>query len=204
MRITGGHARGIPLRLPRRGEIRPATDYLREAVFSSLGAFVTDAKVLDLFAGTAAYGLEALSRGAECACFIEKNPAAVEAIHANAAAVAKALLSARENDAGKTSVSPCEILQADALRWTPAADKNFDLIFCDPPWELWKHEAAGLEGKLVHWVKPGADSRIILEGPGSWEPSVPPGWKIHRHLAKGKNQPSAFILRPSPEGNALP
>ncbi|MBQ7332683.1 MAG: RsmD family RNA methyltransferase, partial [Opitutales bacterium] len=64
MRITGGIARGIPLILPARGEIRPAPDYLREAVFSSLGALVGGAAVLDCFAGTGAYSWEALSRGA--------------------------------------------------------------------------------------------------------------------------------------------
>ena len=67
MRVTGGLARGIPLRVPAKGGVRPATDYIREAVFNSLAAFVPGTHVLDLFAGTGAYGLEALSRGAASA-----------------------------------------------------------------------------------------------------------------------------------------
>ena len=197
MRITGGHARGIPLRLPSRGEIRPATDYLREAVFSSLGAFVHGARVLDIFAGTGAYGLEALSRGAKSACFVEKNPASLDAIRANAAAVAKALQSAGAGETTGEAPSLPVILQADALRWVPSTGVSYDLIFCDPPWAYWEHEAAGLESRLAAWVPEGPDSRIILEAPGAWKPTIPQGWVLHRHLAKGKNQPSAFILKPA-------
>jgi 16S rRNA (guanine966-N2)-methyltransferase len=182
--------------LPSRGEIRPATDYLREAVFSSLGAFVPGSRVLDLFAGTGAYGLEALSRGATSACFIEKNPASLDVIRANAAAVAKALQAAGVNAAEGAVVCTREILQADALRWSPAVGVSFDLIFCDPPWALWEREAAGMETRIAAWAAPGPDSRIILEAPGGWEPTIPAGWVLHRHLAKGKTQPSAFILKP--------
>jgi 16S rRNA (guanine966-N2)-methyltransferase len=196
MRITGGHARGIPLRLPSRGEIRPATDYLREAVFSSLGAFVPGARVLDLFAGTGAYGLEALSRGATSGCFVEKNPASLDAIRVNTAAVAKALQAAGADPSEGAGAGTCEILQADALRWSPAAGVSYDLIFCDPPWALWEREAVGLGARIAAWAAPGPDSRIILEAPGGWEPAIPTGWVLHRHLAKGKTQPSAFILKP--------
>ena len=65
MRITGGSARGIPLSLPKGDAVRPATDALRQAVFSSLAARVPGTRFLDLFAGSGAYGLEALSRGAK-------------------------------------------------------------------------------------------------------------------------------------------
>ena len=72
MRLTGGRARGIPLKAPDEGT-RPATDQLREAVFSSLAARIPGARVLDLFAGSGSYGLEAWSRGADRVVFIEKN-----------------------------------------------------------------------------------------------------------------------------------
>ena len=84
MRVTGGKARGIPLRVPS-GPVRPATDYLREAVFSSLAAWVPSARVLDLFAGTGAYALECLSRGASSAVAVDRMTA--EVIRGNAAAV---------------------------------------------------------------------------------------------------------------------
>ncbi|MDR2981502.1 MAG: RsmD family RNA methyltransferase [Puniceicoccales bacterium] len=186
MRITGGQARGIQLRLPVRGEIRPATDYLREAVFSSLGAFVDQASVLDLFAGTGAYGLEAMSRGASKVQLIEKNPAAIAAIRTNIVAVAKAC--------GQHTL-PAEVTTSDALRWAPLRGARYDLIFCDPPWELWKNEAILLVERLATWTT-GVDARIILEAPGEFTVPIPDGWQLHRHLAKGKNQPAASILRP--------
>ncbi|MDR1498360.1 MAG: RsmD family RNA methyltransferase [Puniceicoccales bacterium] len=190
MRITGGLARGIPLKLPARGEIRPSTGYLREAVFSSIGANVIGATVLDLFAGTGAYGLEALSRGAQNVCFIEKGTAAIHAIRTNAAAVSKALASSRQA-ATDTSIT---ILKEDALRWIPTS--TFTLIFCDPPWALWQNEALPLLAKLPQWTD-GPDAHLVIECPCGRTPPLPPDkWHIHRHLAKGKNQPSAFILKP--------
>ena len=72
MRITGGAARGIPLRAPKGPLTRPATDRMREAIFSRLGSRVSQARVADLYAGTGSYGLEALSRGAAQVHFFEK------------------------------------------------------------------------------------------------------------------------------------
>lgn len=187
MRITGGQARGIPLQTPKRGEIRPATDYLRAAVFSSLGPFVESARILDVFAGTGAYGMEALSRGAQSACFLEKNPAAITAIRANLQAVQKACA---------PHPFSSEVIPTDALRWTPPPAAAFDLIFCDPPWALWDKEAPLLLPKLAACAA-NSDTRLILEGPGEFSPQLPSGWIVQRHLAKGKNQPAALILRPA-------
>ena len=201
MRITGGTARGIPLRLPERGEIRPATDFLREAVFSSLGALVSGARVLDVFAGTGAYGLEALSRGAGSICFIEKNPAATAAICANATAVLKACQASRTP--GREPPPPPLVITADALGWewrdgdATKGGAGFDFIFCDPPWALWERMAETLLARLVSWAgaSDGVLPRIILEAPGGWTPPVPAGWQLHRHLSRGRNQPAASILR---------
>ncbi|MDR2512721.1 MAG: RsmD family RNA methyltransferase [Puniceicoccales bacterium] len=186
MRITGGMARGIRLHLPARGEIRPTTDFLRGAVFSSLGSLVNGARVLDVFAGTGAYGFEALSRGAAHAHFVEKNPAAVTAIGQNAALVAK---SCRwEKTARKTAVST-----RDMMTWAPPGGVAFDLVFCDPPWALWERLADGLLARVVSWAS-GANARVVLETPGEFLPTVPEGWCLRRHLARGRNQPAACIL----------
>src|SRR3954471_22722366 len=91
MRITGGVARGIPLALPKGDSVRPATDALRQAVFSSLAARVPGARFLDLFAGSGAYGLEAFSRGAEGGVFVEKNARTADFIRRNITAVCKSL-----------------------------------------------------------------------------------------------------------------
>lgn len=187
MRITGGRARGIPITLPSRGEIRPATDYIREAVFSSLGILVEDARVLDLFAGTGAYGLEAVSRGALHATLVDKNPAASAAQKKNAGAVSKSL--------GQDEPRAL-IINDDATRWSPPADAPpYDIIFADPPWALWETAAEELIPRLASMMDPGQHARLVLEAPGKYDPPIPPGWRLHRKLAKGKDQPAATILK---------
>ena len=91
MRISGGGARGIPLRVPKGDAVRPATDALRQAIFSSLAQRVPGARFLDLFAGSGAYGLEALSRGAVGGVFVENNFQALGCLRQNVAAVCKSL-----------------------------------------------------------------------------------------------------------------
>lgn len=193
MRITGGIARGIPLVLPSRGEIRPATDYLREAVFSSLGAWVEGASVLDCFAGTGAYSWEALSRGASSAILADKNSAATAAQKKNFAALKKSL------EARGVPVPEVRFLSADLLGARPFSQEIScaDLIFCDPPWALWQRtETVALVEKLVTLARPdSADVRMILEGPAGFEPPVPAGWTVLKRIGKkGKDQPLATIL----------
>jgi 16S rRNA (guanine966-N2)-methyltransferase len=181
MRVTGGKARGIPLRVPP-GPVRPATDYLREAVFSSLAVLIPGARVLDLFAGTGAYGLESLSRGAASAVAVDK--ATASTLVANAAAVAKSM--------GAPEL-PLEVVTADALTWRPAVP-DFDLVFVDPPWELWEREAARLSAAASAAAAPGAHVRLVLEGPGGFAPPLPAGWECRKVLGKGKGQPAVAIL----------
>src|SRR5436305_7428009 len=91
MRISGGRARGIPLVAPKGDAVRPATDGMRQAVFSSLGARVVGARFVDLFAGSGAYGLEAWSRGAAGGLFVEKSAKTISCLRQNIAAVAKSV-----------------------------------------------------------------------------------------------------------------
>src|SRR6266403_3407613 len=84
MRVIAGLAKGMPLSVPRTG-VRPTADRIREAVFSSLGTRLIDARVLDLFAGTGALGLEAASRGATSVMFVENARGAVECLERNLA-----------------------------------------------------------------------------------------------------------------------
>ena len=74
MRISGGTARGILLDVPQKGEVRPATDFSRERIFNQISSHINHTIVWDCFAGTGAYGLEALSRGAKKCLFFEKDP----------------------------------------------------------------------------------------------------------------------------------
>ena len=182
MRVTGGKARGIQLRVPS-GPVRPATDYLRESVFNSLAAFVPGARVLDLFAGTGSYALESLSRGARSATCVDR--ATGEVVRQNAAAVAKSM--ALES-------LPLDVVTGDAVAFTPAG-ADFDLIFADPPWELWEREAAAIAASAARAAAPGDDARLVLEAPGGFTVPIPDGWRLHKVLGKGKGQPVATILR---------
>ena len=101
MRISGGAARGVTLQVPKGDLTRPATDGMRQAVFSSLAARLPDARFVDLFAGSGAYGLEAFSRGAAGGVFVEQNAKAAACIRKNIAAVAK---SAARSEIGRAHV----------------------------------------------------------------------------------------------------
>jgi len=120
MRIIAGTSGGIRLFVPNT-EVRPTMDRVKAAIFSSLGERVIGARVLDLFAGTGALGIEALSRGAASASFVERDPRAVAAIERNLAA---AHLSGR--------IRRQDVF--DFLRQTTSAER-FDLVFADPPYE---------------------------------------------------------------------
>ena len=128
MRVTGGEARGRPLRAPRGRRTRPTSDRVREALFSILGSRLGDlssAEVLDLYAGSGALGLEALSRGAAAAVFVDSGQGCARIIKANAATL------------GYTD--RCQVLTMDALRATRLLQKQgraFDLLLADPPYDL--------------------------------------------------------------------
>lgn len=121
MRIITGIAKGMVLAVPKGRDVRPTSDRVREAIFSSLGDRVLDATVLDLYAGTGALGLEAASRGARSVTFVEQSP---EAIQGN-------LVSYRKN--GECAF---EILRGDVLTHLKRLGRHFSLIFADPPYAL--------------------------------------------------------------------
>lgn len=127
MRIIAGSAGGIPLKVPQ-GDTRPTTDRVREALFSMLGSRVAGARVLDLFAGSGALGIEALSRGAASALFIEHHRAAAEVLRGNLQ---------------KTRVAGASLRQMDVFRTLAElarAGQVFDLIFADPPYTHSAHD----------------------------------------------------------------
>jgi 16S rRNA (guanine966-N2)-methyltransferase len=119
LRVISGSAGGLHLQSPKRHALRPTQDRIRQVIFSSLAERVPGARVLDLYAGTGSFGIEALSRGAASATLVEKEPEAVQCIRQN---LAHCRLSG-------------EVRQEDALTYllTPPA-APFDLIFADPPY----------------------------------------------------------------------
>lgn len=172
MRIIGGRHRGRPVNAPAGGEVRPTADRTREAVFNILlhgiggaGAGIEGAAVLDVFAGTGAMGLEALSRGAERAVFVERDNAAIAAIRGNAA---------RLNEP-----QACLVLRLDAVGLPPppqAADIPLDYAFLDAPYGsgLSGPALAGLKGR--GWITAGAIVTVEVAAKEAFAP--PPGYEI--------------------------
>ena len=123
MRVIAGAGGGLQLDVPKSG-VRPTMDRVKAAIFSSLGEVVIGARVLDLFAGTGALGIEALSRGAALALFVEENVAAIKAIERN---LARTKLEGR-------------VRQQDVFAFLRAtgAPEAYRIIFADPPYEKTK------------------------------------------------------------------
>jgi 16S rRNA (guanine966-N2)-methyltransferase len=160
MRIIGGTRRGLKLAEVGTGDpaaqLRPTSDRVREAIFNLLinahGDPVTGARVLDLFAGTGALGLEAISRGAAEVTFVDDGRAALALLRANIA---------RMQAGGAT-----RILRQDATRLPPNPGAPFTLVFLDPPYGRSLGEAALARAQAGGWLAPGA---VIV-----WEEGVPP------------------------------
>jgi len=150
MRIVGGDARGRRLKAPPSDRIRPTSDRIREAVFDLLGPGQYSGSVLDLFAGTGALGIEALSRGFETGVFVERDRIALGLI--------------RENLARCGYESRCRVEEKEALRFLEVLDAAapFTLVLLDPPYK--KQLVAGVLKRLAgsRWVSD--DGRIICEG----------------------------------------
>jgi 16S rRNA (guanine966-N2)-methyltransferase len=121
MRIVGGQFGGRRLVMPKDARVRPTADRVREAWMSILGNELEGARVLDLYAGSGALGLEALSRGAESATFVELNPPSLQALEQNIAALDVA--------------DAVTVHRGDALRFAERLPPGaFDLVFADPPY----------------------------------------------------------------------
>ena len=120
MRIIAGSAKGRRLKAPDSKGTRPATDRVREAVFSMIGGKIEDARVLDLYAGTGSFGLEALSRGAAMATFVENERSALVAL--------------------KHNIETCglggRVVATSVEGYLIRDPETFDLVFLDPPWDL--------------------------------------------------------------------
>ncbi len=188
MRIITGTAKGLRLKVPKTG-VRPTTDRTKAAMFSWLNEGVIKAVVLDLFAGTGNLGIEALSRGAESAVFVESSP--------EANAILKQNLNASKL-AGRADLRQC--LVSAYLRNGPPARK-FDIIFCDPPWI-----EKGADSDWVGWIlekeilpsflAPGG--WFILEAPSERRLDTGPYWETKDKRRYGTT--TLYFLRPVATG----
>jgi 16S rRNA (guanine966-N2)-methyltransferase len=161
MRIIAGESKGRRLIAPDTRATRPVTDRVREAVFSMIGDWVIDATVLDLYAGSGSFGLEALSRGAASATFVESGNRALEALRSNIAAVAL----------GGTLVS------SDVKRFLADANGGYDLVFIDPPWEM-PSSSLGADLVALDRVVTAGGEVILSRRHGDPLPEAPPEWQV--------------------------
>jgi len=177
MRISGGKARGIPLKVSKKGGVRPAIETTRERLFSSIFQSVEDATVLDLFAGSGAYGLESLSRGARQATLVEKNRWVFNDLKTNLAAVLKS--SNLEGEAGR-------LVNRDVLDFVKEpSNQNYDIIFVDPPYAEIEKLGPRLFVLLLSNHCLSKDGFVILETPGELKMEFP-GWAVIRVVGKEK------------------
>ena len=170
LRIIGGRWRGQHLRFPALPNLRPTPDRVRETLFNWLTPLISGAHCLDLFAGSGALGIEALSRGANEVVFIEQHPTAVRQLRENLT---------------KLGSLQTQVIQTDALAWLQNAAIPFDIIFLDPPFN--QDLLLPICTTLAHngWLQPGA--RIYLETERSLQYLVlPANWKILREKSAGR------------------
>jgi 16S rRNA (guanine966-N2)-methyltransferase len=157
MRVVAGELRGRRLAAPTDGSIRPTTDKVREAVFNALTSLdaIVDARVADLYAGSGALGIEALSRGATYCTFVERGRTA--------------LASLRENIADLGLGDRTRVIVGDALAIAPRLDA--DLVFADPPYDFvdWPRLLAALPAAV----------RLVIAEAGAPVPA-PDGWRHGR------------------------
>jgi 16S rRNA (guanine966-N2)-methyltransferase len=140
MRVVAGRYKGRRLTAPAGLDVRPTSDRVREALFSILGD-IEGLTVLDLFAGSGALGIEALSRGAARATLVDDDRRAIEAISANLAPLGDA---------------DAEVVRADALVWLGGRRGPYDLVFVDPPYSSARKLAGPLSQKLPAALSPNA------------------------------------------------
>jgi len=162
MRLTGGEGKGRRLADPPQG-VRPTSGRLKETLFNILGQSIRNAKILDLYAGSGALGLEALARGAERAVFVEKSHKVVPVI--------------RENISRCGFEAKAEIVHGDVLqklRGQLAGQQSFDFIFADPPY------ADKVMGEVLEIVAEAGllsdAGLVIFESSSRVEQPLSPGW----------------------------
>lgn len=163
LRIVAGNWRSRLLKIANVDGLRPTSERIRETLFNWLGAGTHGSRCLDLCAGTGALGLEALSRGASEAVFVESSAAAVKVLRANAESL---------------DASGVEILHEDARDFLGrAVTKPFDIVFLDPPFKAELHDELCRLLQKQNWL--AANARIYIESDKDKpEVNVPDGWQV--------------------------
>ncbi len=191
LRIIGGDYRRRQLPVPDSPGLRPTPDRVRETLFNWLTGVTPGARVLDLYAGTGALGLEALSRGARQACFVERESRIAQGLDTNLATLGA-------GDRGRVAAQAAEAFLAG-----PAMP--FDLVFLDPPFRQELAEAACVALEENGWLAP--EAWIYVEVEQELALRVPARWQLHREVKAGDTlgrlyRRQARHASPSPAGDA--
>lgn len=189
LRIIGGRWRGRKLRFTAAEGLRPTPDRVRETLFNWLTADLLGARVLDVFAGTGALGLEALSRGAREASFVERDPHVARQLEENLATL------------GATARG--RVVNADAMAFLAGPPTPCSLVFLDPPFRQ------GLAGACCNALEAGwldEEALVYVETESVLAPEVPANWQLHREVRAGDSTGRLYRRHPpatrSPDGDA--
>jgi 16S rRNA (guanine966-N2)-methyltransferase len=170
MRIIAGTRKGHRIEAPRGAATRPTSDRVRENVFNLVAPWVEDAQVLDLYAGSGAMGLEALSRGAARAVFVEADVDACRTINANL---------------DKLRLAGAQVLCQDVARFLAAETRTYDLVLCDPPYEEYERLAPRLARHLPRVL--AEDGLLVLETSSrNPEPELPLDLRTSRRYGSAR------------------
>ncbi len=181
LRIIGGRCRGRKLPFPDVPGLRPTPDRVRETLFNWLMPVIGGARCLDLFAGSGALGLEALSRGAAQVVMVDSHPPVIRQLRENLVTL---------------NLTGAEVIQADALAYLNGPASPFDIVFLDPPYRSGVLPACIERLEMGGWLKD--DAWLYLEMPATEEiPPLPASWRIHR--SKRAGQVGYHLLRCGPE-----
>lgn len=191
MRVISGRFKGVALTTPKAGT-RPTTDRTKEAIFSHLDSWgvLDDARVLDLFAGTGALGIEALSRGA-------RELVAVESSAPAAALIAQTLTALKHNRSWELGMS-ARVIKARAEKYAACASAvaPFDVIFIDPPYAFETNDCNQLLADLASRELTSSNTVIMLErSTRPEEPTAPENWEITDRRDYGET--AVYYIEPS-------
>lgn len=178
--------RGRRWRFPDIPDIRPTPDRVRETLFNWLGTHVVGAHCLDLFAGSGALGLEALSRGASGVVFVEQHAAIARAL--------SALMS-------EWNVQGAEVVRADAFSYLRGAARRFDIVFLDPPFSAGLHASAAALLEERGWLAPNALIYMECAARGPL-PAIPEAWQERK--AKQAGEVGYHLFARNPGGSRAP
>ncbi|MGH1548441.1 16S rRNA (guanine(966)-N(2))-methyltransferase RsmD [Leifsonia poae] len=192
-RIVAGFAGSLTLQVPKSGT-RPTSDRVREAIFSALDArdAVHGARVLDLYAGSGALALEAVSRGAASAVLVEKNAAAAQVCRRNAAAVATAARSASRH--APHPLPTIDVRASAVSSYLAGASGPFDVVFIDPPYDVPDHELLEVLTALAPLLSDDAVVCVERSARGP-QPTLPPTLTLERRKDYGET--AIFWLTPA-------